>query len=122
MPVNHSNYDHRGRGNYGIVIRCPNLVGDRLVYFDYNNDSEHWVIRDFIAGQKLDNAHSLLSVADIEADAVGDEFPPWLDVKRDAVEWQFYLRTRTNAVLRLRLSGPSTVLPNRPSDTWLPLP
>src|ERR1035441_3984108 len=104
MPVNQSNYDHRGGGNYGTVVRCPTLVGDRLVYFDFNNDRQTWVIRDFITRLKLDDEHSPLTVLEIEADAVNDEFPPWLDVRRDAAEWQVYLRGRTNAVLRLRVS------------------
>jgi hypothetical protein len=34
-------------------------------------------------------------VADIEADAVEDEFPPWLNVMDDAEEWRVYLRART---------------------------
>ena len=123
MPVNHSNYDHRG-GNNVRVIRCPTFVGDRLVYFDYNTTSRNWVIRDFILDLKLDNEHSPLLVADIEADAVRDEdeFPPWLNARLDAAEWKAYLRNRTNAVLKLRTSEPSTVRPNRQSDTWLPLP
>lgn len=58
------------------------------MYFDYNDDRKSWVIRDFIMGRKLDNHHSRLSVADIEADAVEDEFPPWLNVTDDAEEWR----------------------------------
>jgi hypothetical protein len=27
MPVNDENYSHRGGGNYGIVLICPNVVG-----------------------------------------------------------------------------------------------
>lgn len=33
-----SNYSSRGGGNRGIVILCPRIVADRLVYFDYNTD------------------------------------------------------------------------------------
>ena len=63
------------------------LVGDRLVSFDYNDGSQRGAIRDFIAGLKLDNEHSSLSVAEIEASAVhDDEFPLWLDVRHDAAE------------------------------------
>lgn len=122
MAVNQTNYDQRGGGNLGIVVRCPSVVGDRLVYFDFNEARKSWVIRDFIAGLKLDDKHSPLTVTDIQADAVYDEFPPWLDVHRDATEWQVYLRGRTMAVLRLRGVPISTTAPNRASDTWLPLP
>ena len=52
MPVSPNNYDHRGGGNYGIVVRCPNIVAhDRLVYFDHNRDRGSWVIRDLITGE-----------------------------------------------------------------------
>jgi hypothetical protein len=46
MLVNRRNYDPRslvnrtnpkGVENLGIVVRCPTLVGNRLVYFDYNH-------------------------------------------------------------------------------------
>jgi len=35
-----------------------------LVYFDHNRGRGTWVIRDFIAGQRLDDNHSALTVAD----------------------------------------------------------
>ena len=47
MPIDAQNYNHRGAGNYGIVVRCPRIVGDRLVYFDHNAKRGTWVIRDF---------------------------------------------------------------------------
>jgi hypothetical protein len=121
MPVKHDNYDHKGGNNYGIVVRCPTLVGDRLVYFDHNRAGHGWVIRDFIVGERLDNDHSDLSVADIEADAVHDEPSPWLNVECEK-EWGVYLSTRTNAVLRLHERPISTVSPNRPTDRWRKLP
>lgn len=31
MPIHEENYSHRGGGNYGIVLLCPNLIADRLV-------------------------------------------------------------------------------------------
>ena len=83
MLVNRKNYDPRslvnrtnpkGVENLGIVVRCPTLVGNRLVYFDYNHVGQGWVIRDFITGWKLDNEHSSLSVDNIEADV--DYRPP----------------------------------------------
>jgi hypothetical protein len=37
MPVTATNYDPRGGNNRGIVVRCPNLVGPHLVYFDLNS-------------------------------------------------------------------------------------
>jgi hypothetical protein len=121
MAVNQTNYDSRGGGDYGIVVRCPNLVGDRLVYFDFNDARQSWVIRDFVAGVRLDNEHSPLTIKDIEADAVDDEFPPWFDVRRDAAEWKAYLRGRTMAALRLRGAPISITAASRVSDTWLPL-
>jgi hypothetical protein len=116
MPVNQNNYNHRGGGNFGIVLRCPNVVAnDHFVYFDYNRDRGSWVIRDFIAGERLDNNHSALSVTDIEADATYDEFPAWCNVEIDPATWQQYLTLRSTAVLRL--SGPlrQTNAPNRAS-------
>ena len=65
MPVDKSNYNNRGGGNYGIVVRCPNLIGDRLVYFDHNTQRGTWVVRDNITGLQLSNNTSHLSVADI---------------------------------------------------------
>jgi len=122
MSVNPNNYNHRGGGNFGIVLRCPNVVAnDHLVYFDHNKDRGSWVIRDFIAGQRLDNSHSPLTVAQIEADATYDEFPVWCNVEVNPAEWQAYLTLRTTAVLRL--SGPlrSTSIPNPGSGNWQPL-
>jgi hypothetical protein len=122
MAVNPSNYDHRGGGNYGIVLRCPNIVAnDRLVYFDHNRDRGSWVIRDFIVGQRLDNSHSTLTVAEIEADATYDEFPVWCNVEVSPAEWITYLMLRTTAVLRV--GGPlrSASAANPGFGNWLPL-
>jgi|SRR5271165_5859695 len=120
MPVNQNNFGSRG-GNRAIVLRCPQIVADdRLVYFDYNK-SEHWVIRDLIAGQRLDNYHSQLTVAQIVADATHDESPPWYNVEEHPAEWRSYLELRTTAVRRL--SGPlgTTKVPNRASGDWQPI-
>jgi hypothetical protein len=114
-----ANYDHRGAGNYGIVLRCPTLVADdHLVYFDYNRDRGTWVIRDFIAGRRLDNGHSPLTVAQIVADATYDEFPAWCNAEKNPADWKTYLTLRTTAVLRL--SGPLRQIgtPNPGSGTW----
>ena len=122
MPVNQRNYNHRGGGNYGIVLRCPNVVAnDHLVYFDCNRDRGSWVIRDLVVGQRLDNSHSTLTVAQIEADATYDEFPAWCNVELDPAAWQEYLTLRSTAVLRL--SGPlrQTSAPNPGSGNWQPL-
>jgi hypothetical protein len=122
MPVNQINYNHRGGGNFGIVLRCPNLVaGDHLVYFDHNRDRGSWVIRDFIAGERLDNNHSALSVTDIEGDATYDEFPAWCNVEIDPAAWQQYLTLRSTAVLRLSGSLRHTNSPNRTSGNWHPI-
>ena len=119
MAVNPNNYDHRGGGNYGIVVRLPQIVADdRLVYFDYNRNRGSWVIRDFIAGRRLDNDHSALTVPQIEADAAYDEFPIWCNVEVNPGDWRTYLDLRTTAVFRL--SGPlrSTVPANPQSGNW----
>src|SRR4051812_44667319 len=101
MPVNQNNQNHRGGGNYGIVLRCPNVVAeDRLIYFDFNRKRRTWVIRDFINNQRLDNLHSPLTVAQIEADATYDEFPTWCNAERNPADWRTYLSLRTTAVLR----------------------
>jgi hypothetical protein len=122
MPVDQNNYDNRGGDNLGIVVRCLNIVGNRLVYFDHNRWSGGWVIRDFLLGLRLDNQHSVLAVQEIEADADYDEFPPWLNVGHEAREWHDYLKTRTNAVLKLRNDPISKSPPNPASGTWRKLP
>ena len=122
MPVNPSNYDHRGGGNYGVVVRLPRLVADdRLVYFDYNKNRGSWVIRDFVGGQRLDDNRSKLTIADIEADATNDEFPIWCNVEINPTDWRTYLTLRTTAVLRM--SGPlRSIAPANPqSGGWQPL-
>lgn len=101
MPVNQNNYNERGGGNLGIIVRCPNIVADRLVYFDKNPDRESWVIRDFITGQQLANGNSRLNIEQIEEDANHDEFPPWIGVDRTD-DWSVYLILRTTAVFRIR--------------------
>lgn len=122
MPVNAINYDHRGGGNYGIVLRCPNIVAnDRLIYFDHNRDRGSWVIRDFVAGHRLDNNHSNLTVAQIEADATYDEFPAWCNVELNPTEWQQYLILRSTAVFRLRGVLPAPSTPSSRSGNWHPL-
>ena len=119
MAVNHSNYDHRGGGNYGIVLRCPNVVaGDRLVYFDHNRDRGSWVLRDFVGEYQLDNNNSPLSVAEIEADAIYDEFPIWCGVETQPDDWKTYLTMRTTAVLKLRGPLRPAATPNPRSGTW----
>jgi len=121
MPLNSANYNHRGGGNYGIVLQTPSITGnDHLVYFDYNRDRRTWVIRDLIAGRRLDNGHSTLTVAKIEASATYDEFPPWLNVETNPVDWRTYLTHRTSAVLR-RMFNLALTPPNPQSGSWQPL-
>jgi hypothetical protein len=120
VPVNQNNYDHRGGGNYGIVLRCPRIVADRLVYFDFNQHTEAWVIRDFIVNKMLRSDASNLTRAQIEADATLDEFPAWCNVEENPDDWAAYLRLRTTALLRLR-TAPSNSGPNPASGTWHPL-
>jgi len=117
MPVHDENYSHRGGGNYGIVLLCPNIVGDRLVYFDHNRERGSWVIRDFIGGWLLNNQNSALTVAQIEADAAYNEHPPWCNVEANPADWKTYLRLRTTAALR-RGEGRSVEVPNSQSGRW----
>ncbi len=121
MSVNETNCNHRGGGNYGIVVCCPNVVADdHLVYFDYNNERGTWVMRDFIERQRLDDSHSRLTVAEIKADATYDEFPAWCNVEENPADWRTYLTLRTTAVLA---GGPlrATSTPNPGSGNWRPL-
>jgi hypothetical protein len=97
------------------------VADDRLVYFDHNRDRGSWVIRDFIMGLRLDDNHSELGVAQIEADAIYDEFPTWCNVEVNPVDWRTYLTHRTTAVFKLRRPLGPTVPPNTRSGTWLPL-
>ena len=90
------------------------------MYFDYSKDTDHWVIRDLIAGQRLDNFHSGLNRQQIEADAVHDEFPPWLNVEEHPADWALYLRHRTSARFRLRAAG-VVLTPHAPTGGWEPL-
>lgn len=119
MAVNPNNYGHRGGGNYGIVLRLPQIVADdRLVYFDYNRTRGSWVIRDFIAGQKLDDGHSTFTVPQIEADATYDEFRIWCNAEIDPADWQTYLTLRSTAVFRLSAPLRSVAAANRQSGRW----
>lgn len=120
MPVNHENYSQRGGGNLGIVLRCPNLVADRLVYFDYNIDRGSWVIRDFLTGRRLDNSHSDLTIPQIEEDATYDEYPPWCSVEREPDDWRTYLRLRSTTVFRLG-GFRAMEAPSQRSGQWQPL-
>ena len=118
--MNPANYGSRG-GNLAIVLLCPNIVAkDRLVYFDYNK-AEHWVIRDLIASQRLDNYHSQLTVAQIVADATYDEAPPWRNVEEHPAEWRSYLELRTTAVRKLNGPLSATKPPNPASGNWQPI-
>jgi len=116
MPVTRANYDHRGGGNYGIVLHCHRLVGERLVYFDFNAQRQSWVIRDFMTNRQLSNNDSILTVAQIEEGADYDEYPPLLNVKNTS-EWSSYLLLRTTAVFRLQ-NTPILSLPNPATGTW----
>lgn len=117
MPVNEQNYSHRGGGNYGIVLLCPSIVADRLVYFDHNRDRGSWVIRDFIVGRRLDNQHSPLTVSQIEDDASYDEHPPWCNAEEEPDTWRTYLRLRVTAAFRGR-NGRSLDPPNPQAGEW----
>lgn len=122
MPVNPANYDHRGGGNYGVVLRLVAIVAsDRLVYFDHNRNRGSWVIRDFITDLRLDNEHSHLAVQEIEADASDDEFPIWCNAEQEPNTWKSYLEFRTSAVLRTRRPPTRPTSPNSASGSWQPI-
>jgi hypothetical protein len=97
-------------------LRCTHL----LVYFDYSKNTDNWVIRDLISGQRLGNFYSTLTRQQIENDADHNEFPPWLNVEEHPDEWALYLRLRTSAVFTLRGSG-VMASPHPQTDGWLPL-
>jgi hypothetical protein len=120
MPISVENYSHRGGGNYGIVLVCPGLVADRLVYFDHNRQRGSWVVRDFITGRRLDNENSPLTVSEIEDDATHDEHPPWCNAETDPRDWTTYLRLRTTAAFK-RGGARSLEAPNPQSGHWQPL-
>lgn len=121
MPINLDNYNHRGGGNYSVVLQCPDVVGnEHLVYFDHNRDRGSWVLRDLIAGYRLDDNGSSLTVAQIETAATYNEFPPWLNVEINPVDWRTYLTIRTTAVLK-RTSDSTPAPPNPNSGSWQPL-
>jgi len=117
MPVREECYSHRGGGNYGIVILCPTLIADRLVYFDQNRERGTRVIRDFIAGWFLDDKHSRLTVDQIEEDAAYNEHPPWCNAEKHPDQWRTYLRMRTTAAFR-RGRGRSLEIPDPKSGRW----
>ena len=117
MPLNHDNYNHRGGGNYGVVLVCPDLIADRLVYFDYNRDRGSWVIRDFIFGRRLDNENSPLTVSQIEGAVTYDEYPPWCNAETHPADWTTYLRLRTTAAFH-NGEGRSMAAPNPRSGQW----
>ena len=120
MTVNYSTRN----GRLAAVLLCPTIVAnDHLVYFDYDTKSLHWVIRDFITGQRLDNFNndSRLTVRQIEEDATYAESPAWLAVLGNIAEWRNYLMLRTTAVLDSHRSLGATNPPNPASGTWQPL-
>ena len=120
MAINEENYSHRGGGNYGIVLRCPNLIADRLVYFDRNRERGTWVVRDFITGWRLNSENSPLTVSQIEDDATYDEHPPWCNAEKHPGDWTMYLRLRTTAAFKRR-DARSLDVPNPRSGHWQPL-
>jgi len=123
VSIDKNDYGPRG-GNLAIVLCCPNIVADgRLVYFDYRKKSDHWVIRDFIAGVRLDNFdhHSRLTITDIEADASYSEYPVWCNVEEEPAKWRTYLQLRSTAAFRLNGPLNSVRPPNPLSGQWQPI-
>src|ERR1017187_10591171 len=88
MPADPADYRTRG-GNIAIVLCCPTIVSPaRLVYFDHN-PAGSWVIGDFLAGFKLSDETSPLTVAQVEQDAIYSEPPPWCNVETAPADWRF---------------------------------
>ena len=107
------------RSEQQSVLCLPRVVADeRLVYFDHKKNRGSWVIRDFVAGQKLDDNHSALTGAQIEADALYDEFQFGATRRRIRLTGESYLNLRTTAVFRLRGPLRSPIGPNPQSGVW----
>jgi hypothetical protein len=119
MPVDPRHYAQHGGGNDVVILRCPNLVGDRLVHFTRNRLSQNWVIRDFVARKQLTSLASPLTSDAIEADAVYSEPAPFHDVA-NVDDWAGYLLLKTMFVFHLRNPTPRTP-PNPASGAWLSL-
>jgi hypothetical protein len=117
MPVNPRNYDHHGHGNDVIIIWCPTYVGERFAHFDRNPETGSWVIRDYIARQRLSHDNSHLEFADIERETQRDEFPPYYPYSENQ-DWEAYLRLRSLAVSKQYRLHYSTAAPNRDAGDW----
>jgi hypothetical protein len=121
MPVDPTHYQHHGSGNYTVILRCPNIVGNRLVHFDQNRKRGTWVLRDFVMKQQLSNitAAAGVTVAAIEADADHSEPPPYHAVTYDD-HWCGYLFLKT--MYNFHPNTPtSTAPPNAASGAWVPI-
>jgi hypothetical protein len=116
MPVNPRHYEQHGGGNEVVIVRCPRLVGDRLVHFSRNRLSQGWVIRDFITRQQLLSIASHLTPDAIEADADYSEPAPFHAVSH-VDEWAGYLLLKT--MLNFHPRHPtSRTPPNAASGAW----
>jgi hypothetical protein len=121
MPINKDHWDHRGQNNWGVVIYCPNLIGDRFVYLDHNRTTGNWVLRDFIKGERLNRDDSQMTMNDfLKGAATGghSEAPPWLNAERDIKEWKTYLSDRTQAALKLHDDPISEDRPIQATNGW----
>jgi hypothetical protein len=118
MPADSVDYRTRG-ANVAIVLCCPTIVSRaRLVYFDHNQ-AGNWVIRDFLAGFKLSNETSALTVADVEQDAMYSEPPPWCNVETAPRDWRLYLELRTTIYTGQRNRRVDVQHPNNQAgNTW----
>jgi hypothetical protein len=104
-----------------IVLCCPTIVSPaRLVYFDHN-PAGSWVIRDFLAGFKLSNETSPLTVADVEQDAIHSERPPWCNVEIASMDWRLYLELRTTVYTEQRNRNVDVQHPIDQAGQWRPL-
>jgi hypothetical protein len=119
MPIHPGHVTQQGGGQKAVIVRCPNVVGDRLVHFSRNDLDQTWVIRDFITRKQLTNIASPLTAVAIEADANHSEVAPFHDVAR-VDEWAGYLLLKTMVVFHPQ-SPTQRTPPNPASGAWLSL-
>ena len=101
MPIHYSY--HHGRHQVPVVY-CPSILGNRLAHLSQDGPAS-WALRDFIIGQMIRNSpspnlvSSTHSLAQIEAEVIYSEPPPFYAVENNVDDWAIYLRLRTMAVL-----------------------
>jgi hypothetical protein len=116
MPIHPGHVTQQVGGQKVVIVRCPNVVGDRLAHFSRNPLNHNWVIRDFITRKQLTNIASHLTAEAIEADANYSEIAPFHDVAC-VDEWAGYLLLKTMFVFHPQNPTLRTP-PNPASGAW----